>query len=364
VTVCPYIAQYTTDTYTFFYLSQSGERKAQRDAQRCLILGRTRELVQEVVPRWVFPSVSSVGQNGEDSQNTETNNTHPQAKPNPALLRFATHLLLFLQQSLPENGSGLRGNGPLHFHVNKVVNLYVVHLIATRRYALVPRYAAHLAKATLVETYTRFLTLLAPTDLGTKKRILKEACQWIAVDGDEDEETHDDEPHVGVRAIVAKTMHDSRLVVLWDGSERSGGAFSGRRVFGAGAARGPEHRENILEWALSLAKTRMHAEAATHACALVRQLCLSRTSRALDFENRRRDGDPVSGTTNQSENSENFSSGESRARHLVAELLPPDLQRNASESDAPGAAAELGDWASYLAGTYLHFPNPASLLRD
>ena len=37
------------------------------------------------------------------------------------------------------------------------------------------------------------------------------------------------------------------------------------------------------------------------------------------------------------------------ARGIVAELLPADLQQNAAEGGRPGAAAELSDWAAYLA---------------
>ena len=55
--------------------------------------------------------------------------------------------------------------GSLYFHLNKIINLYVVHLIAARRYELVPRYARHMRHTLLVETYARFLELLAPVGL-------------------------------------------------------------------------------------------------------------------------------------------------------------------------------------------------------
>ena len=41
--------------------------------------------------------------------------------------------------------------------------------------------------------------------------------------------------------------------------------------------------------------------------------------------------------------------GETRARGVVAEILPADLLVNAAEGGAPGAANELADWAAYLA---------------
>ena len=41
----------------------------------------------------------------------------------------------------------------------------------------------------------------------------------------------------------------------------------------------------------------------------------------------------------------------SRARAILAELLPETLCRDAAEGGRPGAAAELGDWAAYFAAT-------------
>ena len=56
---------------------------------------------------------------------------------------------------------------------------------------------------------------------------------------------------------------------------------------------------------------------------------------------------------------------ETRARRVVAELLPADLQANAAEADAPGAAAELGDWAAYLsAAASLRAWRDAAKARD
>ena len=232
------------------------------------------------------------------------------------MLRFAAHLLLFLQALLPDGG-GLAPGGSLHFHLNKVLNLFVVHLVASRRYELVPRYARHMRPALLVETYARFFELLAPASSELKRKCLSDAEEWLGVEGEG-----------GVRAVVSRALDDSREVVDAEGNPT-----------GAAVSRGPEHRERVLEWAVLDRATR--PEAAAHACALVRQLALQRTAASTivgyEFSNENEDG--VVGVA----------SGEARARAILAELLPADLCRDAAEGGRPGAAAELGDWAAYFA---------------
>ena len=292
---------------------------SQRDAQRCLVLGRTRELVQDVVLRWV-----------ESGPSEERGSKRAAAPPPAPLLRSGAHLLLFLQALLPDGG-GLNPGGALHFHLNRVTALYVVHLIATRRYELVPRYARHLRPATLTETYARFFHLLADAPRARKAALLREALEWLPMEGE-----------AGVRAIVAKTLDDSREVVNLSAvtspndaenpeTTRERRAANGWSLLGL--TRGPAHRERALEWAC-LAGAATHGEAAAHACALVRQLALQVTVREYSDE-------PTAGP--------GFVAGERRARALVASILPPDLQANAAASGRAGAAAELGDWAAYLA---------------
>ena len=150
------------------------------------------------------------------------------------------------------------------------------------------------------------------------------------------------EGEAGVRAIVAKTLDDSREVVNLSAvtspndaenpeTTRERRAANGWSLLGL--TRGPAHRERALEWAC-LAGAATHGEAAAHACALVRQLALQVTVREYSDE-------PTAGP--------GFVAGERRARALVASILPPDLQANAAASGRAGAAAELGDWAAYLA---------------
>ena len=287
-----------------------------RRAQGCLILGRTRELVVDNVLSWLFPGVDLATLDGDVDEASVHAALVDSPVRSPELLRFATHLLLFLRELLPDGG-GLQPDGPLDRHLNAVVARFVLHLVQSKRYHLVPRYARHLRASLLVETYSRFLTRLAPASAELKARCLDEACAWIPREGDG-----------GVRAIVVRALDDSREVV------------DARGVPDAPSlSRGPTHRERVLEWA-TLAGAELHPEAAVHACALIRQLCLQRSAAA-----RLRGCDRPHLTLDPRD----FVCGEERARRIVARLLPADLQANAAERGRPGAATELSDWAAYLA---------------
>ena len=287
-----------------------------RRAQGCLILGRTRELVVDNVLSWLFPGVDLATLDGDVDEASVHAALVDSPVRSPELLRFATHLLLFLRELLPDGG-GLQPDGPLDRHLNAVVARFVLHLVQSKRYHLVPRYARHLRASLLVETYSRFLTRLAPASAELKARCLDEACAWIPREGDG-----------GVRAIVVRALDDSREVV------------DARGVPDAPSlSRGPTHRERVLEWA-TLAGAELHPEAAVHACALIRQLCLQRSAAA-----RLRGCDRPHLTLDPRD----FVCGEERARRIVARLLPSDLQANAAERGRPGAATELSDWAAYPA---------------
>ena len=43
----------------------------QRDVQRCLILGRTRELVTDAITRWIFPDEKDVGDRTGDGADAD-----------------------------------------------------------------------------------------------------------------------------------------------------------------------------------------------------------------------------------------------------------------------------------------------------
>ena len=121
---------------------------AGRAARRAEVPGARShaQLVQDVVLRWV------------ESGPSEEHGSKHAAAPAGALLRSGAHLLLFLQALLPDGG-GLNPGGALHFHLNRVTALYVVHLIATRRYELVPA-----TRATSVRRQRRHARLLPLAD--------------------------------------------------------------------------------------------------------------------------------------------------------------------------------------------------------
>ena len=299
----------------------SGGRGEHRRAQGCLILGRTKELVEGNVLTWLFPAgmESAFDTDVAGGQLDEARVYAALADSpvrSPELLRFATHLLLFLRELLPDGG-GLQPDGPLDKHLNAVVGNFVLHLSDAKRYALVPRYARHLRASLLVEVYARFLTKLAPVSSELKAKCLEDARAWIPREGDG-----------GVRAIIVRALDDSREVVDGAGAPDA-----------AALSRGPGHRERVLEWA-TLAGADLHPEAAQHACALIRQLCLQRSAsaRLAGADRRHPVFDPP-----------DFQCGEERARRIVARLLPADLQANAATGGRPGAASELSDWAAYLA---------------
>ena len=259
-----------------------------RVVQTHLILGKTRELVLDHMMRWIFPE-----------EELKSGGERVASKPLDAgLTRFVAHALLFLESLLAEGG-GLSPGGELYYHLNKVLNLYVVHLIANKRYALVPAYVVHLRHPLLIETYANFLDLLAPAVLSRKTLCFAEATLWMEIDG-----------LGGWREIVTRALSDSRSL--------------------ENAHRGPDYRRLMLQWACVASET--FPEAAKHACLLLRQLMCQRTSINV-FANE----GPVD--------------GELRARAILVDELPEGVQEGAKSGGAAGAAAELGDWARYLAAT-------------
>ena len=261
---------------------------AHRTVQTHLILGKMKELLLDHMMRWIFPE-------DELDSNVERVSSEPL---DIGLTRFTAHALLFLESLLPEGG-GLSPGGELYFHLNKVLNLYVVHLIANKRYALVPAYVVHLRHPLLIETYANFLDLLAPAVLSRKTLCYAEAALWMEIEGPG-----------GWREIVTRALSDSTSLV--------------------NVHRGPEYRRLMLQWACVTSET--YPEAVKHACLLLRQLMCQRTSIEV-FAN----DAPVD--------------GELRARVILLEELPEVAQEEARANGAAAAAAELADWARYLAAT-------------
>lgn len=264
------------------------ETDPHRTVQTHLILGKTKELLLEHMVKWIFPE-----------EELEKDGERVSLKPlDPGLTRFVAHALLLLESLLPEGG-GLSPGGELYYHLNKVLSLYVVHLIANKRYALVPAYAVHLRHPLLIETYANFLDLLAPAIISRKTLCYAEASLWMEMDGPG-----------GWREIVTRALRDSLSL--------------------DSVHRGPDYRRLMLQWACVANET--YPEASQHACLLLRQLMCQRTAVNVFA---------VDG----------FVDGEQRAREILLDELPEGAQQEAKSNGASGAAAELGDWARYLATT-------------
>ena len=271
---------------------------------------RTRGGVRAL--RWVFPERVDGGGLGADGSGTSATEAARVAPLRRAPL------------TVPAGAaSGRRRPRPrrvLHFHLNKVLNLFVVHLVASRRYELVPRYARHMRPAALVETYARFSnsSRRRPPNSNASACRTRRRARRGGRGG-------------GVRAVVSRALDDSREVVDAEGNPT-----------GPAVSRGPAHRRTRARWSVLDRATR--PEAAAHACALVRQLALQRTAAST-----------IVGSSSVSDENEedvgDVASGESRARAILAELLPETLCRDAAEGGRPGAAAELGDWAAYFSAT-------------
>jgi hypothetical protein len=140
-----------------------------RRVQTDLILDRIDELVGGALIRWIM------GGDGAASSCASTAAEGPACPP--GLLRFAAHLALALWSlgvaELPAaSGSSAAPHpaaafDPLHDRLQRLVQLYAVHLIDSGRHALVPPYACHLRAGLRRATYLILLEqLVAGGDMG------------------------------------------------------------------------------------------------------------------------------------------------------------------------------------------------------
>jgi hypothetical protein len=139
-----------------------------RRVQTDLILDRIDELVGGALVRWIM--------GGDGSASISAAAAEGPACP-PGLLRFAAHLALALWSlgvaELPAaSGSSAAPHpaaafDPLHDRLQRLVQLYAVHLIDSGRHALVPPYACHLRAGLRRATYLILLEqLVAGGDMG------------------------------------------------------------------------------------------------------------------------------------------------------------------------------------------------------
>jgi len=157
-----------------------GARTATAGAQRFrrvqldLILNKVESLVNDALVRWIIDGAAVL----------ENNDNAAGEGPScpPGLMRFAAHLALMLWSlgiaSVPENPDPAAAYSQLHDRLQRLVQVYTVHLIDTGAHVLVPLYACHLRAGLRRSTYLLFLEqLLAGGDL--------EACRSAYLAGSE-----------------------------------------------------------------------------------------------------------------------------------------------------------------------------------
>lgn len=160
-----------------------GARTANAGAQRFrrvqldLILDKVESMVNDALVRWIIDGAAVAENNNNNNINTGEGPSCP-----PALMRFAAHLALMLWSlgiaSVPENPEPSAAYSQLHDRLQRLVQVYTVHLIDTGAHLLVPLYACHLRAGLRRSTYLLFLEqLLAGGDL--------EACRSAYLAGAE-----------------------------------------------------------------------------------------------------------------------------------------------------------------------------------
>ncbi len=159
-------------------------QQMQRQVQVSLILKDYASLM-EGLRRWVLhPSDHAVG---------EFSFAEPPASP--GMMRFSAHLVLFLRflgivdSSGSSNGSGSGSQameeGPSNEFsehqdlVNKILQVYIIHLMDTEQHDLIPVYAAHLRDTSLDLTYMIFLDEMMKYSLIEQQKCYSLACRYL-----------------------------------------------------------------------------------------------------------------------------------------------------------------------------------------
>lgn len=137
---------------------REGERAAAqrfRAVQLELILrleeGEVRRLIEDILVGWIISSNNNGNDNGDRKGTCDTKvKTVSKTKrkddlpPPPGLVRFAAHLALTLQALGLLGSTQAAAYSHLHDLLQRLVQVYAVHLIDSRSYALVPFYACQL----------------------------------------------------------------------------------------------------------------------------------------------------------------------------------------------------------------------------
>jgi hypothetical protein len=166
-----------------------------RRVQLDLILDKVESLVNDALVRWIIDGAAV-------AENNDTTTGEGPSCP-PGLMRFAAHLALMFWSlgvaSVPENPDPAAAYSQLHDRLQRLVQVYTVHLIDTGAHLLVHLYACHLRAGLRRSTYLLFLEqLLAAGDL--------EACRSAYLAGTERFKTLENSGDVaeGEMSIIAR----------------------------------------------------------------------------------------------------------------------------------------------------------------
>lgn len=143
-----------------------------RRVQLDLILDKIESLVSDALVGWIL---GPAAQGGVDAEGP--------ACP-PGLMRFAAHLALTLWAlgiaSVPEDAAPAAAYTQLHDLLQRLVQVYAVHLIDSGMHALVPAYACHLRAGLRRSTYLLLLEqLLVSEDVEACRQAYVSAQQWF-----------------------------------------------------------------------------------------------------------------------------------------------------------------------------------------
>lgn len=103
----------------------------------------------------------------------------------PTAMRFAAHLVLFLRflgivgSDSPSSDDASNEFGERQDLVNKVLQVYVIHLMDTEQHDLIPVYAAHLRDTSLDLTYMIFLDEMMKYSLVEQQKAYALACKYL-----------------------------------------------------------------------------------------------------------------------------------------------------------------------------------------
>ena len=109
--------------------------------------------------------------------------TFAEPPASPGTMRFAAHLVLFLRFLGIVDFSGA-GDAQNEFSeaqdlVNKILQVYIIHLMDTEQHDLIPVYAAHLRETSLDLTYMIFLDEMMKYSLVEQEKCYVLACKYL-----------------------------------------------------------------------------------------------------------------------------------------------------------------------------------------